>query len=139
MSAYVGDTCMDGNLETLKNTKEKIKKNFNIQEYGKVKNFLRVYYEWICDAKCTYSKMTTEKDVNKLVEGYKNYIGSDAEVHKTTGAPGTTLIKSDLEEPYNIDKDRSFVGQLMWYNTKVRPDVANASRELAVHRSHPRP
>ena len=27
----------------------------------------------------------------------------------------------------------------MWYKTKVGPDVANASRELAVHISHPGP
>ena len=36
-----------------------------------------------------------------------------------------------------MDKYRSFVGQLMWYTTKVESNVANAARELAVHRSHP--
>ena len=36
------------------------------------------------------------KDVNKLVEGYEKYIGSDLKVQKTPGAPGTTIIKSDL-------------------------------------------
>ena len=46
-----------------------------------------------------------------------------------------TISKSDLEEPYNINKYRSFVGQLMWYTTKVGPNMANAARELAVHMS----
>ena len=47
-----------------------------------------------------------------------------------------TLSKSELEEPYNIDKEISFVVQLMWYATKVGPDVANTASELAVHMSH---
>ena len=82
---------------------EKIK-NINIQESGKVKKFLGVYYEWVCDKKVSYAKMTMEKDVKKLVEGYKKYTGSCVKVQKTPCAPGTTLSKSDLEEPQDIDK-----------------------------------
>ena len=52
------------------------------------------------------SKMTLEKYVKKLVEGYENYTGSDIKVQKTPGSPGTNLIISDLEEPYNIDNHR---------------------------------
>ena len=78
--------------------------------------------------KSTYAKMTMEKDVKKLVEGNENYTGSDLRVQKTPGAPDMTLNKSDLEEPDNINKYRSFVGQLMWYTTKVGPDVVNAER-----------
>ena len=44
-----------------------------------------------------------------LVEGYKKYTGSDLKVQKTPKAPGTTLSKSELEEPDNINKYRSFV------------------------------
>ena len=66
-------------------------------------------------------------------------MGSHLRVQKTPGAPGTTLSKSDSKEPDNINKYRSFMGQLMWYTTKVRPDVANATRDLAVHMSHPGP
>ena len=68
MSVHVDDVFMDGKTETLKNTKEKIKENFNIQEYWKVKKFIGVYYEWGRDAKGTHAKMTTEKDINKLLE-----------------------------------------------------------------------
>ena len=46
--------------------------------------------------KGTYAKMTMEKDVKKLVEGYEKYTGSDLKVKKSLGAPGTTLSKSDL-------------------------------------------
>ena len=41
------------------------------------------------------------------------------------------------EKPYNMYKYISFLGQLMWYTTKVVPDVVNAARELEVHMSHP--
>ena len=45
-------------------------------------------------------------------------------VQNTPRDPGTTLSKSDLEDPDNINKYRSFMGQLMWYTTKVGPDMA---------------
>ena len=83
--------------------------------------------------------MTTEKDAKKLVEGHANYTGSDLRVQKSPGVLVTTLSKSDLKKPYNINKYRSFVGKLMWYTTKVGPNVENPSRELAVHMSHPGP
>ena len=54
-------------------------------------------------------------------------MGIDLRIQKTPGAPYTTLSKSDLEEPDNINKYISFVGQLMWYTTKVGPDVENAA------------
>ena len=77
--------------------------------------------------------------MKKLVEGYEEYTGSDLRVQKTPGSPGTTLSKSDLEEPDNINEYISFVGQLMWYTTKVGTDAENAARELEVHMSHPGP
>ena len=86
-----------------------------------------------------YEKMTMEKDVKKLVEGSENYNGINLRVEKTLGDLGTTLSKSGLEEPDNIKKYRSFVENLMWYTTKVGPDVANVARRLAVHISHPGP
>ena len=66
-----------------------------------------------------------EKDIKKLVEGYKKYTGSNIKVYKTPGAPSTTISKSDLEETQDIDKYRSFVVQLMWHDSKVGPDMEN--------------
>ena len=73
-----------------------IKLKFNIQEYGKAKKYLGVYYEWGHDAKGLYDKMTMDKDIKKLVDRYEKFIGSDIKVQKTPGAPGMTLSKSDL-------------------------------------------
>ena len=53
--------------------------------------------------------MTMQKDAKKLVEGNDNYTGSDVKAQNIPGDPGTTLSKSNLEEPHNVDKYRSFV------------------------------
>ena len=139
MSVHVDDIFVDGNPETLMIINENNKRNFSMQESCKVKKFISLYNEWGRDTKGTYAKITIEKDIKKLVEGYKSYNGSDVKIQKTPGEPGTTLIKIYLEEPYNIDKYRSFLGQLMWYTNNMVPDVANAARELSVHMSHPMP
>ena len=54
-----------------------------------MKKFLGVFYEWGCDAKGPYEKITMEKDVNKLVEVYEKYNGSEVKVQKILGAPST--------------------------------------------------
>ena len=83
MSVHVHYVFMAGQTETLNNTKENIKENFNISKSGKVKNFLGVYCEWCCDVKGTYVKMTMEKDVKNLIEGYEKFTVSDLRIQKT--------------------------------------------------------
>ena len=73
-----------------------IRLKFNIQESSKVRSFLGVYYEWVHDAKGPYTQVNMEKYVNKLVYIYEKLTGSDLKVQKTPGAPGTTLINSEL-------------------------------------------
>ena len=71
MSVHVYDVFMEVNRYTLDKSKEKSKINFSIQFSGKVKKFLRVYYEWDRDAKGSCEKMKMEKDVKKMIEGYE--------------------------------------------------------------------
>ena len=52
-----------------------IKSKVNIQDSGKVKKFIRVYYEWVNEDKGMYAKTTMEKYVRKLVEGYNKFTG----------------------------------------------------------------
>ena len=106
MSVHVDDVFMSGNQDTFEKRKEKIQPDFNIQDYRKVKNFLRLYYEWGHDAKFCTQKLTTEKDVNNLVEGYDKNTGGEVKVQKPPGAPGTTPKNSDLEEPQDINNYR---------------------------------
>ena len=101
-----------------------------------MKKFLVVYYEWGHDYKFPSAKITTDKDVNILVDGEDKFTGRYSKDQKTPGAPGTTICKRKLKAPTYIYKCRSFVGHIMWYNTKVVPDVANVARELAIHMIH---
>ena len=57
-------------------------------------------------------------------------------VQKTPGVTGTTLSKSELEEPKDVDKYRLFLGHIMWYTANVVPDMANTARQSSVHISH---
>ena len=72
MSIYIDEMFMAGKLENLEKRKELLKLKFNIQESGNVNFFLGVYYERLHDKKGPYYKITMEKDVNKLVNRYKN-------------------------------------------------------------------
>ena len=98
MSICVDSVLIAGSPETLEEVKEMINLKFKIQESGKVKKFLRVYYGWGHDTKRSYAKTTMETDVNKLVDGYDNFNGIDIKVHKTPGVTGTNLSKSEIKE-----------------------------------------
>ena len=80
-----------------------------------------------------------EKNFNKLLEGYEKYTGSEVKVQKIPSATGMTLSKSHLEGNQYINNNRSLVGQLMWYTTKVGPDVASTSILFSVHMSNHEP
>ena len=86
---------------------------------------LGVYYEWGHDDKGTYAKMTMNKYVNKLVDGYDTFTGSNVKFQKTPGSPGRSQIKRKLKDPTDIDKYRLLVGHIKWYTIKVRTDVLN--------------
>ena len=58
MSVHVDDFLIARKPEALEKIKEMINLKFNIQESGKLKKFLEVYYEWVRDTKVLYAKMT---------------------------------------------------------------------------------
>ena len=79
---HVNNVIISGNPETLKNSQGKIKLKLNIQESEKAKKFLGAYYELGRDEKWMYAKMTMDKDVKKLVNGYGKFIAVGVEVQK---------------------------------------------------------
>ena len=42
-----------------------------------------------------YAKITKDKDVKNIVEGYEKYTGIDLRIQKTSGATGRNLSTSD--------------------------------------------
>jgi hypothetical protein len=63
-------------------------------------------------------------------------MGTKAKVGATPGYPGTTLCKN-TGATTNLEEYRSIVGKLMYYMTKIAPEICNATRELASHLSNP--
>ena len=82
----------------MENLKELIKLKFNIQESGKMRNFLGVYYSWGHDEKGPHTKITMEKDTKKLFGEYEKFTGKYVKV-KENAATDTTLRKIELKEP----------------------------------------
>ena len=70
-----------------------IKLKSNIQESSKVKKFLGVYYKWDHNDEVLHKKMTMEKDIKKLVDGYEKFTGSGVKVQKMSGYLSTNPCK----------------------------------------------
>ena len=109
MSVHVNDIFMEGSTEKLEKIKEMINTKFEIQKSGKLKKFIVVNYKWCHYDKVPYKKMTMDKDIKILVDGYRKFTGSDFKVQKTPGDPGTTICNRKIKDPADIDKYRSFM------------------------------
>ena len=72
-----------------------------------------------------------------IVERYGNYTGSYLKAQRTPGSKSMYLSEISLEVPDDINKYRSFMGQLMLYEPNVVPGVVNTARKLTLHMNHP--
>ena len=77
-----------------------------------------------------------ERKREDIIKSYKEITKKTCKVRATPGEPGSTLKKNE-GTAVNIEQHRSMVGKLMFYATKVCPNIVNATRELAAHISNP--
>ncbi len=79
-----------------------------------------------------YLKATMPKMVQEIKEAYTNAMGHLAKQAKTPGFPGKCLKKA-MEDDAEVKtmEYHLIVGKLMYYMTKVGPELGNAVRELA--------
>ena len=61
---------------------------FNIQESRKVKKFSEYIMNRVHYTKSPYAKITMDKDVDKFLDGYENFIGSGIKVQEKPDVPG---------------------------------------------------
>jgi len=67
------------------------------------------------------------KMVQEIKEAYLNATGRSAKTAKTPAFPGTCLKRAtDEEEAVKTTEYRSIVRKLMYYMTKVAPELPNA-------------
>ena len=76
------------------------------------------------------------KLIEEIIDNYKIATRKEVKIYTTQGTPGKCLMKH-TGEPVKLDAYRSLVGKVMYYTTKLAPELSNAARELASHLSNP--
>lgn len=76
------------------------------------------------------------KMIDEIEAKYKETMDKQAKPASTPGFPGKHLPKN-TGEIIKIDEYRSIVGKLMYYMTKIAPEICNAVRELSSHMTNP--
>jgi hypothetical protein len=70
------------------------------------------------------------KMVNEISTAYEIAMRKKAKPAQIPGYPGNALSKNQ-GDPVMLDEYRSIVGKILYYTTKMAPDIGNATRELA--------
>ena len=129
---HVDDIALGGKKKTIEKFKAGLRERFGITELGVLKKHLGVWYEWGRDKNGPYVKASMPEMAKAIVLDFEKHIGREVKGTRTPGYPGTSLIKGDAkEEPVHMEMYRSLVGKIMYYTTKIGPDIANAARELS--------
>jgi hypothetical protein len=75
------------------------------------------------------------KMVKEVQEKFEVATKKKPKVATTPGFPNKVLEKNQGEIE-NLDDYRSIVGKIMYYTTKLAPELSNVARELATHLSY---
>ena len=135
--AYVDDCICCGTREEIKYQKEMIRKEFGIVEDGRLRKLLGIKYKWEKDVKGErYITMSMNDKAEEIVNAYEKYASKKVVTFGTPACTGVTLENND-EEPVDVEQYRSIVGQIMFYSTKISPEIANSIRNLAQHMINP--
>jgi hypothetical protein len=103
-----------------------------------LKKNLGIWYEWKNDkvTKEFYLESSMPKLIEEIITNYKKATGKEAKLSSVPAAPGKCLRKHE-GQPVMLDEYRSLVGKIMYYTTKLAPELSNSARELSSQLSHP--
>jgi hypothetical protein len=134
---YVDDTLCVGRRAEMIWMYAMIERKFNIEKLGQLKKHLGVWWTWKKDPKGhKYLVANMPKMIEEIGAKFVEATGKAAKIAPTPGYPGTVL-KKHQGQPEKLDAYRSIVGKIMYYATKIAPEVSNAVRELASHLTNP--
>jgi hypothetical protein len=137
LGVYVDDTLVCGTKKETAWAYRMIETRFKIDKLGKLNKHLGVWWIWKTDGNGEpYLVATMPKMVEEIVEKYNNNADRVAKNGGTPGFPGKTLKKNE-GKTVKMEAYRSIVGKIMYYTTKIAPELSNAVRELAGHLSNP--
>jgi hypothetical protein len=104
---------------------------------GKLKKHLCIAYDWKQEKLGNiYLEASMPKMIEEISEKFEKARGKKAKVYATPGTPGKTLRKNE-GAMLDLDAYRSIVGKIIYYATKIAPEICNAVRELAGNLSNP--
>ena len=135
---FVDDTLITGPPSELQNFYEEMGKHFNVERLGKLKRHLGVTYHWKTVNGKTKLCATMPKMEKEIISTYEEYANKTVKEQPTPGYPNKTLT-SHSGDPIDVDVYKSLVGKLIYYMTKVAPEMGNACRELSSHFDCPGP
>jgi Reverse transcriptase (RNA-dependent DNA polymerase) len=135
---YVDDTLCAGEKKEVESAYKKIEEKIKIVRFGILKKHLGIMmYDWKQDkAGNTYLEAYMTKMIEEISDKLEKVVGKKAKVYAPPGTPGMTLVKN-TGPMVELDACRSIVGKIMYYATKIAPDICNAVRKLAEHVSNP--
>ena len=138
MALYVDDTLCLGIKEELEWMYKEIQRKFKIEKLGRLKKHLGIWYEWKTEKGTgeLYLEASMPKLIEEIIDNFKKAKGKDAKLYTTPGSPGKCL-KKNTGDTIKLDEYRSLVGKIMYYTTKLAPELSNTARELASHLSNP--
>ena len=74
--------------------------------------------------------------IEEIVANFENHLGRKIKIYASPGKPSEYLRKNE-GDPINIEKYRSFVGQILFFTTKLSIKTGNACRALSGFLSNP--
>ena len=137
IAVYVDDCLIAGPPKALKWLKDGIRTRFNIDDMGKLKKHLGVWYDWKEDNDGeVYLTASMPKMADEIGAKFEEAMGHPARLSDLPASPGTVLAKNEGNIVHQT-KYRSLIGKMLFYSTKIAPKIANAVRELATHMDNP--
>jgi hypothetical protein len=106
-------------------------------QLGKLKKHLGIIYD-LKQHKLgnTYIEASIPKMIEETSEKIEKSRGNPAKIYATPGTPGKTLRKN-VGTMIDLDSYRSIAGNIMYYGTKIAPEICNTVRELSGQLSNP--
>ena len=135
---YVDDCLIAGGQQFVNEMKEKLKLEFGVVDDGRLRKLLGVRYEWkdLNDESKARVVLSMGDKAKEIINGFEKAKGYTPKTYSTPGKPGKVL-KSNEEDIVMHKEYRSILGKIMFYMTKVSPEISFACGQLARHMHKP--
>jgi hypothetical protein len=139
LAIHVDDTIIAGFTNDLEEFIAEFQKHLKIERLGKLKKHLGIWWEWMTEPDGeVYLRASMPKMLEEVRKAYTEATGQELKAASTPGYPGKSMPKiAEGEDLHKPSEYRSILGKLMYYMTKLAPEIANTVRELATHMMAP--